>query len=249
MMDLSRAFADAIGQSTTVVDYDGGFLLSLPWSLTDGEAIVIHAREAAPDLIELSDRGLVADSLAMVGIDLDRKNTASEQWQALQATSTLATPIARIPTRYEIAASCAPDEIGAALIQLSEWMLRADGLRLLSRPVSQLTLGDRIVRQAQARKLNVTPKAPLKMRHGGQRQATCRVDGAQPVFMQTLGDAETAYDHARALFGDADPGPALLVAVVGERATLKDWQRQSLSECSRVMDEQQTSRFLDTLAA
>lgn len=249
MMDLSLAFAEAVGRETSVVDYDGGVLLSLPWSLTDGEAIVIHAREAAPGLIELTDRGLVADSLATVGLDLDRKNAASEQWQALRASSVLATPISRVPSRYEIAASCTPDEVGAAIVHLSEWMLRADGLRLLSRPTSQLTLGDRLVRQAQARQLPVTPKAPLAMRHGGQRQATCRVDADRPVFMQTLGDAETAYDHARALFGDADAGPARLVAVVGERASLKKWQRQNLEEFSTVLDEQETQHFLDSLAA
>lgn len=249
MIDLPRAFADAVGRESSVVDYNGGLLLALPWSLTDGESIVIHAKETSPGLIELTDRGLVADSLGLVGIDLDRKNAASEQWQSLRASSPLATPISRIPSRYEIAACCSPDDVGAAIVHLSEWMLRADGLRLLSRPASQLTLGDRIVRQAQARKLTVTPKAPLAMRHGGQRQATCRVDAHQPVFLQTLSDAETAYDHARALYGDADPGPAKLIAVVGERASLKNWQRQNLEEFSTVLDEREMQRFLDSLAA
>jgi hypothetical protein len=115
---------------------------------------------------------------------------------------------------------------------------------------------DRIVQLAgQYDGLKVQPSARMPLRHSGmQRPVSLRVDGPHDgAFIQAVGSSNqnTAYDHARSIFGDASelvPQKQRL-AVIESDFKLEDWQVAGLTEVCAVVEEQQLNNVFTKLAA
>jgi len=88
-IDLVHEFAGAISADATATAYGSGELLTLPMSLTDGDAVSIYVEAVGDDLYVLSDRGLAADALALAGVDLSSKSAAAS-WAAVRRSLPLA---------------------------------------------------------------------------------------------------------------------------------------------------------------
>ena len=252
-IDLVREFAATVSDAASEVPYGDGSLLVLPWSLGDGESVSIYVKETGPGLFDLTDRGLVADALAIAGLDLASKGAGSS-WRAVRHSLELAPLASRPVSLYELTASTdrAGFGLGWALTELGEAMLRADGLRALGRAPSRARFTEAVIQRASGKHLKVIPRARLRTRFGSDRTVTCKVEGRDWAFVQALSagpNVNEAYDHARSIFGDTDVGPSHLVAVVADGALLEDWQRKSLAGLSTVITESEQDEFWTSLAS
>lgn len=250
-IDLVREFAATVSDAASEVPYGDGSLLVLPWSLGDGESVSIYVKETGPGLFDLTDRGLVADALAIAGVDLASKGAGSS-WRAVRHSLELAPLASRPVSLYELTASTDRAGLGWALTELGEAMLRADGLRALGRAPSRARFTEAVIQRASGKHLKVIPRARLRTRFGSDRTVTCKVEGRDWAFVQALSagpNVNEAYDHARSIFGDTDVGPSHLVAVVADGALLEDWQRKSLAGLSTVITESEQDEFWTSLAS
>ena len=250
-IDLVREFAATVSDAASEVPYGDGSLLVLPWSLGDGESVSIYVKETGPGLFDLTDRGLVADALAIAGVDLG-SGGAGSSWRAVRHSLELTPLVSRPVSLYELTASTDRAGLGWALTELGEAMLRADGLRALGRAPSRARFTEAVIQRASGKHLKVIPRARLRTRFGSDRTVTCKVEGRDWAFVQALSagpNVNEAYDHARSIFGDTDVGPSHLVAVVADGALLEDWQRKSLAGLSTVITESEQDEFWTSLAS
>lgn len=250
-LDLVGRFTDVIRQRATAVSYGDGQLLTLPWSLHDGEAVAILVNEVAPGLFRLSDRGLAADSLALAGVDLSQKRFMPS-WEAVRRSLGLRASIIPPASRFELSGDATADELGSALTELAETVLRGDALHVLATSARRRSFGDMLIRRAADQHIAVRPDAPMPTRFGATRKVTCGLEppGKQEVFVQALAGANfsDAYDHAKALFADSSLPRERRVAVIQADAGQR-WHRQSLTEVSIVVDEPQWEDYLSEFAA
>lgn len=235
--DLIRAFTGVIANRLAVYPYGDGHLVDLPWSFGDAEGMSVLVTSVGDGLYNISDRGLAASNLALAGVDLSNvKNRRS--WDAVKDTLSLPGPFGRAVDQYEFAAMVEDTQLGQALHDLGAVMLRADGLRALGTPARRSKFSDRLLRSATNEGVRVVPRAPLKMKYGGERQVTAQLVGEHQVYMQGLGSGDlNTYDHARSLLSDADPSGHAVVAVVARNVQLEPWQRNALRERALVIDE------------
>ncbi|MEO5710210.1 MAG: hypothetical protein ABIQ59_10355 [Nocardioidaceae bacterium] len=250
-INLVAEFAGAITRSASSVRYGDGDLLTLPWSLADGESVSIYVEQVADGLFNLSDRGLAADALALAGVDLGG-GAAASSWAAVRDSLDLPAAVMRDLTPFEISGSADKEGLGLALTEVGEAVLRADGLRALGRQRRRLTFKDRVIRHAAERNLTVVPRAKVKTRFGSQREVTCRVQGSDWAYVQALSGGPNfneTYDHARSIFGDTKTSSDHLVSVIADNSKIADWQERSLGELSRVVHESQQDDFWASLAS
>jgi hypothetical protein len=250
-VDLVGQFTDAIRKRAAAESYGEGQLLTLPWSLHDGESVAILVEEVAPGLYRLSDRGLAADSLALAGLDLSSKR-AAPSWEAVRRSLKLRPSVIPPASRFELSGDATADELGTALTELAETILRGDALHVLAAAARRRSFGDELIRRAADRHIVVRPDAPMPTRFGSTRKVTCGLEpsGKEDIFVQALASANfsDAYDHAKALFSDSSLPKERRVAVIQADAG-QHWHRQSLDEVSVVIDEPEWDDYLADLAA
>lgn len=250
-VDLVRELLTTVSRQATTVPYGDGELLTLPWSLGDGESVSIYVEQLEDQLYLISDRGLAADSLALAGVDLKR-SAVRASWNAVLRDVNLAPSALSARHAFEIAYTTPPDRLGTALTALGEAVLRADGLRALSLTRPTRAFREAVIQSASRHSKAVVPHAPLPMRFGGKRTVTCRLDGAHPTWVQALaasGGSNENYDHVRSLLSDALVSKPELVVVVADAASLDDWQTSALAERSQVVRESDQDDFFAKLAA
>jgi hypothetical protein len=249
--DLVGRFTGEIQQRASTLPYGKGQLLTLPWSLHDGEAVAILVEEVAPGLFHLSDRGLAADSLALAGVDLSHRRF-SPSWEAVRHSARLRPSIVPPSNRFELGGEATADELGAALTSLAEAVLRADALHVLAASPRRRSFGDGLIRRAVDRLIAVQPDAPMPTRFGSTRRVTCGLEpaGRDAVFVQALASPSfsDAYDHAKALFTDSSLPRERRVAVIQSDAG-QPWHKRSLGEVSVVIDEHEWDEYLTGLVA
>ncbi|RBY75972.1 hypothetical protein DQ239_15825 [Blastococcus sp. TF02-09] len=250
-LDLAAVFSGAVRESAIDVPYGDGRLLTLPWALHNGECVAILVEPVADGLYRLSDRGLAADVLATANVDLGSPSLQG-RWQTVQRSLALRPSVVPPPNAYELSGDATTDELGTALTTLAEAILRADGLQILGKPDRQLTFAERVVKDVYSAELPATPRAPLPNRFGGQRRVTCRIDPPRKpaLFVQALasGDPNASYDHARALFADAQIDRQQLISVIQPHWG-QAWHREALAAVSHVVDGDQWHAELRRLVA
>ncbi|MEI4273983.1 hypothetical protein TEK04_19855 [Klenkia sp. LSe6-5] len=251
-IDLVATFADTVRGSASQVSYGSGHLLTLPWSLHNGESIAILVEPLADGIFRLSDRGLAADTLAMADLNLASGKVA-ERWAHVKRSIDIR-PSALPPVdAFELSGDAHVSELGEALTALAEAIMRADALHVFAKPARQLTFDQRVVQAVLAADVPVTTQAPLPHKFGGHRKVTCRLEpeNRSRIYLQAVAtgsDENSAYDHVRSLFADAEVDPDQLVAVVREGWGEK-WQRSALAEVSTVIDDRSLPSRLAELAA
>lgn len=248
-LDIADALAREVASRTTVHEYGAGVLVDLPWDFGDGDGLAVYVEEVGGGMVNLTDRGLTADVLALAGVDL-ASPAARKSWDAIRSLVTQPAPFGRDLDEYEIATFTNTDNVARALHEVAATMLRAEGLRAIGTRTRRVGLSDRIIRRAHGAGLKVVPRAEVATRFGGSRQVTAQVIGGRDVFMQAVGSAATeAYDHTRAIFGDAELTSDRLVAVVAADVKLDRWQVSALTQDGTVIDEPDLPEFLSSLAA
>lgn len=240
-INLVEEFAGAITADSTSTPYGVGDLLTLPWSLADGESVAIYVERLGDDLFVVTDRGLAADALSLAGVDLDTKG-ARNSWNAVRGSLNLPPSVMADISDYEIAGMASRDQLGHALTAVGETVLRADGLRVLGRVRRPLSFPERVIRSASESNLTVLPRAKVQTKQGGERTVTCKVSGTGQhwAFVQAIGEGSQGnegYDHVRSVFGDASATRNHLVAVVADAARLQVWQEAALGDLSVVVRE------------
>lgn len=251
-INLVDEFAGAISQQSSTTRYGSGELLTLPWSLADGESVAIYVERLNEDMFVVTDRGLAADALALAGVDLSSR-AGSSSWAAVKASLGLPPSVMTDFSEFEIAGSASRDELGFALTAVGETVLRADGLRVLGRKRKALSFPDRVIRQAFEHELTVVPRAKLSTKQGGERTVTCKVtsDSENWAFVQAMGagsQGNEGYDHLRSVFGDANVDREHLIAVIADGARLAAWQERTLDDLSLLVRESGQATVWERLA-
>ncbi|WP_327640013.1 DUF1828 domain-containing protein [Kribbella sp. NBC_00482] len=244
----------AIGERMSTWPYRDGELIATPWTLEDGEVVTLYVQAIGEDLYNITDRGLAADTLAAAGVDLSRR-MPHNSFVAIKGSVELAPAIELDkPGEYDLSASATAAEVGRAVVELSEAVLRAEGLKALARQRKPATLKDRIVSLAgRYDSLTVQPLARMPLRYKGvRRQVSCRVAGPRDLaFVQAVGRASqtTAYDHAKSIFSDASVPSSQRLAVIEGTYRLEEWQLAGLREVCSVVDENELSAVFEELSA
>ena len=226
-------------------------VIATAWTLDDQTPVTLFVSQLADDLFNGSDSGLAAGALADEGVDLDSK-VAGASFQLVQQSMRLS-PSMGDTGQWDLSLSATKEELGDASIELSEAVIRAEGLKALARRRPVRSFGDRIVRAAGQVGLRIEPQAKLPLRYrGASRRVTYHLVGDHhDAFVQSISraSASSGYDHARALFSDAGVEEERRMAAVEERVRLEGWQYEALSEVCLVVTEPNLEGVLANLAA
>lgn len=251
---MTLTIAEQIVQNVThglaVVPYGRDELVQLPLAFSDGHLLEVVVAQVEGDVYTISDRGQTAEALWSHGLDLTT-GTGRKSWVALK--DHLRLPPAMAPEdEYQIAMTSTSNELGRDVLRVGEAMLLAEGLRVLSRPPRTGTLRDRIVGIARDLDLAILPKASISTRFGVEREVTAKVVGTRQLYVQGVGghgDGFGAYDRAKSIWTDATGGVEDKLSVIGNDASLADWQRDALGEVSVVTTEYGVRGVFESLVA
>lgn len=229
-----------------------GELIGTPWDLSDGEPLVLGIQEIGDGVYNVTDRGMLVSSLTTAGVDFGRKG-AVESLKAVTRSIGRSPLLGHRPHEFEIGASADADTLGDVVVEVGQAALRADALRALAPKPRRARFDARIIRIAGEVDLTVQPRAQMPLRFAGRsRPVSCQVIGKSGnAFVQAIGSGANtgaAYDHARAIFADAEMHVTGMAAIEGG-AHLDDWQRVSLGEVSTVVEEADLRDQFEQLAA
>jgi len=217
------------GQSTVI---------ATPWSLEDGTPVTLYVTEVDSGIFNVSDAGLAAGALADAGVNLD-SSAAGSSFELLKQIAHFSPAIEA--GHWDIAVSVAADQLGNAVVELSETVVRTEGLKALARRRPARNFGDRIVKTAAEIGLKIEPRARLPLRYkNATRRVSYRLIGEhRDAYLQSITRAAvtTGYDHARALFADSSISNTRKLTVVESGVQLDEWQYEGLSEVSKVLAE------------
>lgn len=214
---MVRGYRDAL----LIRPYGEGSLISLPQSLTSGTILSVLVQEDG-DMVSITDRGVVADELELVGVDIEQTG-ASRSWTAVKQS--IGRPPAFGAESWELS-SYGPREDMFNLIQaVADAALRADALRPLSRTHKSNHFREKIIHLAGVHHLPVLPNAVLQGKHGSKWRTTCRIDTATPHFVQALAGGSknqrmVQFNRAVATFANADLDRTQLIAAFDDG----DWE-------------------------
>lgn len=237
----------AIGKRMAVWSLGDRSVVATPWTLQDDTPVTLYVEQVGADLFNVTDAGLAASALADEGVDLSRR-VPSESFDLIRQNLRLAPGLGPQTSAWDIVVSTTADEIGEAVIEVGEAVIRAEGLKALGRRRSPQTFGDRVVRAASEVGLRVEPRALIPLRHlGAKRRVAYRLSSQRSdAFVQTITRASSAagYDHAKALFSDSSVDEQRRVTALERSVVLDPWQLEGLSEVSHVVKEPDLERFL-----
>lgn len=227
-------------------------VVATAWTLEDGTPVTLFIDQVATDVFNVSDAGLAAGALADAGVDLGGRNVAGPSFQMVQQSLRLSPAVGEVGL-WDLAVSVSGDDLGEAVLELSEAVIRSEGLKALGRRRAVRNFGDRIVKVAADVGLKIEPQARLPLRYrGASRRVTYRLAGGRrDVYLQSITKASAGfgYDHARAIFADADIARDRRVTAVEQGARLDDWQQEGLSEVCQVVSETGMPDYLEGLKA
>ena len=250
-IEIINAVQSSLGRRMAVWDRGEDTVVATAWTLEDGTPVTLFVSQLSDDLFNVSDGGLAAGCLADSGVDLDSR-VAGSSFQLLQQGLRLSPSMGDVG-QWDLAASATSEELGDAVIELGEAVIRAEGLKALARRRPIKSFGDRIVKSAGEVGLKIEPQAQLPLRYrNARRRVTYRLIGDhRDAFVQSISRASaiSGYDHARALFSDAAVEPDRRMAVVEGSVRLEEWQYEGLSEVCRVVREPNMDQVLAELAA
>lgn len=249
--EIINAVQSSLGKRMAVWDRGDVTVVATAWTLEDSTPVTLFVSQLSDELFNISDGGLAAGSLADAGVDLAGK-VAGSSFQLLQQGLRLS-PSMGETGEWDLAVSATSDELGDAVIELSEAVVRAEGLKALARRRPVKSFGDRIVKSAGEVGLKIEPQAKLPLRYrNARRRVTYHLMGEHhDAFVQSISRASTisGYDHARSLFSDAAVEEERRMVVVEGGVRLEGWQFEGLSEVCRVVTEPNMDRVLAELAA
>lgn len=249
--DIIDAVQTSLGSRMAVWDQGDLTVVATAWTLEDSTPVTLYVDQLSDDLFSVSDAGLAAGALADAGVDLDSRQAGSS-FQLLQ-NSLARSPAMGATGEWDLAMSATAVALGDAVVEISEAVVRAEGLKALARKRPTRSFGDRIVKSAGQIGLRIEPQAALPLRYANaKRRVTYRlIGGHRDVFVQSITCASTlaGYDHARALFSDAAVDRDRRMAAVENSVRLEDWQFEGLSEVSHVVIEHNLEGVLAGLAS
>lgn len=232
MSVLEDAIRDDLARNLRVVERPTYMQVFLPFPLTDSSPVTFYVTDEG-DTARISDRGLVADSLLLAGVDITAQSVQPSVAAILRATG-YHDSMAR--EDYELAVLVEKSEVVAALRQLTSAALRVDSLRpQKSRPKA---FRERVQAVFRDLSLPIVPNADLDIGGGHTRRVTLAVEsavrGQQLVYVQALGSSDhaAAYDRARSMFGDAPIDRTRKVAVL--QGGISRWEDQPLENLEKV---------------
>lgn len=247
---IAQSMQDSFGRRISVWEQGEQTVVATAWSLEDGTPVTLFVSPLADDLFAVSDAGLAAGALADAGVDLSN-GAAGASFELIRAGLRLA-PAMGDQGHWDLTATAATGDIGDAVIELSEAVVRSEGLKALARRRPTRTFSDRIVRSAGEVGLKIEPKARLPLRYkDAKRTVSLRLIGKnRDVFVQSISrsSAMGGYDHARALFADAAVDSTRRMSAIENGAPLEAWQVEGLSDVSRVVFEGDLEKVLADIA-
>ncbi|UNQ40236.1 hypothetical protein MPC38_02930 [Prescottella equi] len=251
-MIIENAFHDRLVEgfrlSLDVCTYGDGFLVNLPQSLTSGTILALLVEDDG-EVVSVSDRGLIADELEMVGVDIEDP-IASKSWSAVRQS--IGRPEVFGVEAWELSA-CGPSEDLFSLVQaVADAAMRADALRPLSRKHRSGGFRERVIQLAGAHHLAVVPNAVLQGRHGSKWKTTCRIDAGTPRFVQALGGRSrqqrmAMFNKAVATFTNVEFEKSALVSAL-EGNDWEPWHFETLKDYSTPVLESDIDSFMEGLA-
>lgn len=250
-LDIIGAVQLSLGSRMAVWDQGDQTVVATAWTLEDSTPVTLYIDQLSDDLFNVSDAGLAAGALADAGVDLDSR-VAGSSFQLLQNALRRSPAMGEVG-EWDLAMSASTGELGDAVVEISEAVVRAEGLKALARRRPSRSFGDRIVKSAGQVGLRIEPQAAVPLRYGNaKRRVTYRLVGEhRDVFVQSITRASTlaGYDHAKALFSDAAVDQDRRMAAVEDSVRLEDWQFEGLSEVSQVVIEHNLDGVLAALAS
>ncbi|MBC9735205.1 hypothetical protein [Nocardioides marmotae] len=244
---LIEAVQASVGKRMAVWSLADRSVVATPWTLEDQTPVTLYVTQIGDDVFDVSDAGLASGALADAGVDLTRR-AVGESFTLIRQGLRFAPAMGSDVGEWDVAVSVPQDQLGDALLEVSEAVVRTEALRALGRHRAPRTFGDRIIRTAAGIGLRVEPRAYLALRHSGaRRRVAYRVSSERKdAFVQTITRASTTngYDHAKALFSDALVGPERRVTALENSVRLDAWQVEGLTEVSQVVAERDLETFL-----
>lgn len=235
-MDATTAISAvlrAVNDDSAVHAYGDGFLIDLPLTYGDGDAVRVLV-EPMGSGYRVSDRAAAAGLLTMAGVNL-ASGRASEAF-AETARSAGLNGINAAPG--EIATFGSAEDLGRLILTVAQASLRADQLRWLAprqpgtRYVDRVT--DRITGWA-GRTRKVQRDAPMPLESGRTRPVTLRVanDGAAAyVQAVSLRNPDQAAEHCYHIFGLSSVAREKRVAALD--GSERDWPPAIVAELRTV---------------
>lgn len=249
-MTIVDAIVNGYRDTLAAVTYGDGDLITLPATFTSGRLLSVLVT-LSNDIVTVTDRGLSADELADVGVDI-AAGRANRSFHAVRDSTGL--PPMFGADEWEISVTADIADIAVAVQAVEDAAMRADGLRALSRSIRPVTFADQAVNLVGSR-VEVVPKARMPGKHGANRQVTLSYLGndEQPYYVQALsgGGSETrmrSYNQASGLFIGAEPQRSYRVALL-QHAAWDGWQVENLRDICRVVDEDEVNDFVKLTAA
>ncbi|MDV7357688.1 hypothetical protein R4282_32360 [Rhodococcus oxybenzonivorans] len=247
--EISDKIIAGFQSSFEFTDLGDSVHVAMPQTFSSGALLSVEVAVFG-DRVEVTDRGLAADQLHDLGIDINR-GAGNRSFQAVINSTGLSPAFNAEP--WEITASAERGDIAIAIQAVADAAMRADGLSALARAPRKRSFADRIVHSIGELNLQVVPKAPILGRHGGKRQVTARVDVREQYYLQALPGQSAqqrmdSYDHASGLFLDAVPSKDHRVAVI-EEGKWEAWQVSSLKQICKVTDESELPQLLERIAS
>jgi hypothetical protein len=233
--ELREQVVAGFAASIDVRPYGRDFLLGLPQTFEDGTLLSVLVTNIGGQ-VEVTDRGLTAEQLSLVGVDITR-GVAQSSWEAVR-TSGHTLP-AMGAESWEISAAGGWEQLSHLVQVVADTALRAEGLRVLTRQVRHRTFSESVVVRLAEARLPVVPRAPMSGRNGSARLVTCKVDVESGFYVQALAgrDSEArlqAFDHGFALFSTAVPDQRRRIAVLQD-APWPAWQVNDLRDVATVL--------------
>lgn len=250
---IVNAIQASVGERTAVWESKSHTVVATPLTLEDQTPITLYVTPVGDDLFSVSDEGLAAGALADAGVDLSRKALGDSFALIQKSLRSFAPSVDEHTGDWDIAVAVAAEQLGDALLDVSEAVIRAEALKAASAKRKPRNFNDRVAQTATRIGLRIEPSAPLPLKYGSaRRKVSYRVYGdRRDVFLQTITRASTTngYDHARSLFADASVEHGRLVAALEDAVRLETWQREGLSDVSHVVDEPALEAFLASYVA
>lgn len=186
-MKLRTALAAAIFDRIEVETTPAGLLVSTPFSYSDGDRIELVVVDQ-DGLIDVTDGGYTGMRLSLAGVDVESSAVAEFARASTKHLFSLGSPAT------ELAQACSADDVGEAMIAVTEAAIRVDGARFIvprKRPrkfSTRVTSHLKEIVAAQNSEALVSPNYRLHTQGGRTRTVTAAisVDGRQPVAVQAV---------------------------------------------------------------